>query len=59
MLVSIQYAYRFTYKVVIKLEEVKPTILECIGEPQAKKKAAAEHAAEGALWYLQHRGFKR
>ena len=32
-------------------------ILECFGGPRTKKKAAAEHAAEGALWYLKHEGY--
>lgn len=30
------------------------TVLECFGDPKRKKKAAAEHAAEAALWYLDH-----
>ncbi|XP_068345228.1 dicer-like protein 4 [Pyrus communis] len=47
----------FTYKAVVKIEEDPDTLLECFGEPNMKKKAAAESAAEGALWYLKNRGF--
>ncbi|CAA7019997.1 unnamed protein product [Microthlaspi erraticum] len=47
----------FTYKVVVETENIESsgkTVLECFGDPKGKKKAAAEHAAEGALWYLEH-----
>lgn len=37
--------------------EAPEKIVECIGEPQAKKKGAAEHAAEGALWWLECEGY--
>uniref|UniRef100_A0A5B7C289 Putative dicer-like protein 4 isoform X2 n=1 Tax=Davidia involucrata TaxID=16924 RepID=A0A5B7C289_DAVIN len=47
----------FTFKVVVVIEEASDMILECYGEPHAKKKDAAEHAAEGALWYLKHEGY--
>ncbi|XP_059635348.1 dicer-like protein 4 isoform X2 [Cornus florida] len=47
----------FTFKVVVEIEEASNMILECYGEPRAKKKDAAEHAAEGALWYLKHVGY--
>ncbi|KAA8522907.1 hypothetical protein F0562_009330 [Nyssa sinensis] len=47
----------FTFKVGVEIEEVSDMILECYGEPRAKKKDAAEHAAEGALWYLKHEGY--
>lgn len=43
----------FTYKVVVEIE-APDMLLECYGDPRMKKKAAAEHAAEGALWYLKH-----
>lgn len=43
---------RFTFKVVVEIEEAPDMILECFGSPHAKKKEAAEHAAEGALWFL-------
>jgi len=48
---------RFTYKVVIRIEGEASTVLECFGYPKPKKKTAAEHAAEGALWYLKHLGY--
>ncbi|XP_068649428.1 endoribonuclease Dicer homolog 4-like isoform X2 [Aristolochia californica] len=47
----------FTYKVVIKVGQMDPTVLEGFGEPRLNKKAAMEHAAEGALWYLRHLGY--
>lgn len=37
--------------------EAPEKIIECIGEPQAKKKGAAEHAAEGMLWCLEREGY--
>lgn len=48
---------RFTFKVVVEMREETPmTILECFSEPRPNKKMAADHAAEGALWYLRHVG---
>eukprot|EP00268_Persea_americana_P057377 TRINITY_DN6878_c0_g1_i10.p1 TRINITY_DN6878_c0_g1~~TRINITY_DN6878_c0_g1_i10.p1 ORF type:complete len:366 (-),score=69.61 TRINITY_DN6878_c0_g1_i10:205-1302(-) len=47
----------FTYKVTFEVPGHTPTILECLSSPMPKKKAAAEHAAEGALWYLRHLGY--
>ncbi|XP_010417681.1 PREDICTED: ribonuclease 3-like protein 1 isoform X2 [Camelina sativa] len=45
----------FTYKVVVEIRDSSGnTVLECFGDPKRNKKAAAEHAAEGALWYLHH-----
>ncbi|KAJ0231063.1 Ribonuclease 3-like protein 1 [Hirschfeldia incana] len=45
----------FTYKVVVEIRDSSgTTVLECFGDPKPKKKDAAEHAAEGALWYLDH-----
>ncbi|CAH8330240.1 unnamed protein product [Eruca vesicaria subsp. sativa] len=46
----------FTYKVVVEIRDSSgtTTLLECFGDPKRKKKAASEHAAEGALWYLDH-----
>ncbi|KAL9862828.1 Ribonuclease 3-like protein 1 [Arabidopsis thaliana] len=38
----------------LRLDSSGKTVLECFGDPRRKKKAAAEHAAEGALWYLEH-----
>lgn len=55
---SIEYElHRFTYKVTLEVLGATPTILECFSKPMLKKKAAAEHAAEGALWYLHHLGY--
>ncbi|XP_012071444.1 dicer-like protein 4 isoform X2 [Jatropha curcas] len=45
----------FSYKVVVEIE-APDMILECFGASRPKKKAAAEHAAEGALWYLRTEG---
>lgn len=39
--------------VVVEIDELEHTIIEIIGGPSTKKKDAAEHAAEGALWYLK------
>ncbi|KAJ1382389.1 Ribonuclease III domain [Sesbania bispinosa] len=47
----------FTFKVTLEIEEVPDTIFEFILEPQSKKKDAAESAAEGAFWYLEHEGY--
>ncbi|XP_062159041.1 dicer-like protein 4 [Alnus glutinosa] len=47
----------FTFKVVVEIEDAEDVVLECFGEPRAKKKDAEEHAAEGALWYLKHDGY--
>ncbi|TKY54740.1 Dicer protein 4 [Spatholobus suberectus] len=48
---------QFTYKVTLEIEEAPDMILEFVGEPQLKKKDAAESAAEGAFWYLQREGY--
>ncbi|MED6180828.1 endoribonuclease Dicer [Stylosanthes scabra] len=47
----------FTYKVTLDIEESPDVIYEFIGEPKPKKKDAAECAAEGVFWYLQHEGY--
>ncbi|XP_038879795.1 dicer-like protein 4 isoform X2 [Benincasa hispida] len=47
----------FTYKVVLEMEEAPDTIFEFVGAPHLRKKAAAEHAAEAALWYLKKAGY--
>ncbi|XP_027341662.1 ribonuclease 3-like protein 1 isoform X2 [Abrus precatorius] len=39
----------FTFKAIIEIEETSRNIIECYGAPHQKKKAAADHAAEGAL----------
>ena len=41
----------------LEIEEAQNLILEFVGEPLSKKKDAAESAAEGAFWYLQHEGY--
>lgn len=41
---------------VVEIEETSRVIESC-GAPRAKKKDAAEDAAEGALWFLKHEGY--
>lgn len=48
---------RFWYKVVVAIEDSPGMVLESFSDPRETKKAAAEHAAEGALWYLRHEGY--
>ncbi|KAI4376730.1 hypothetical protein MLD38_014457 [Melastoma candidum] len=45
---------RFTYKVIVEVDESPNRVLECFSKPQPKKKATAENAAEGAIWYPKH-----
>ncbi|KAK6942250.1 hypothetical protein RJ641_027627 [Dillenia turbinata] len=56
----------FTFKVVVEIDdmtldvetdEAQGTILECFSLPRPQKKAAAEHAAEGAIWYLEQKRY--
>ncbi|CAA0392766.1 unnamed protein product [Arabidopsis thaliana] len=48
----------FTGKVTVEMkEDSRITVLECFGNPQYKKKIAAEQAAEAALWYLKNVGY--
>ncbi|KAG0494006.1 hypothetical protein HPP92_005000 [Vanilla planifolia] len=47
----------FTFKVIVRMEGTSTTILESYSESKPRKKAAEQHAAEGALWYLKHHGF--
>ncbi|KAL8152481.1 hypothetical protein V2J09_010241 [Rumex salicifolius] len=47
---------QFTYKVMLEIDEANVEV-ECQGEPHLKKKVAAEHAAEGALWLLRKEGY--
>ncbi|XP_030456382.2 dicer-like protein 4 isoform X1 [Syzygium oleosum] len=47
----------FWYKVVVAIEDSPGMVLESFSDPRETKKAAAEHAAEGALWYLRHEGY--
>ncbi|GAV83950.1 dsrm domain-containing protein/DEAD domain-containing protein/Helicase_C domain-containing protein/Ribonuclease_3 domain-containing protein/PAZ domain-containing protein/dsRNA_bind domain-containing protein [Cephalotus follicularis] len=49
----------YTFKVMLEIEEAPDASLECFGAPRNTKKAAAEHAAEGSLWYLEHEGYVR
>jgi len=50
--------FRFTGKVTVEMkEDSRITVLECFGNPQYKKKIAAEQAAEAALWYLKNVGY--
>ncbi|TXG60793.1 hypothetical protein EZV62_012156 [Acer yangbiense] len=49
----------FTFRAILEIESSQDIVLECFGTPQAKKKAAAEQAAEAALWYLEHEGYSR
>ncbi|XP_009418500.3 endoribonuclease Dicer homolog 4 isoform X1 [Musa acuminata AAA Group] len=48
----------FTYKVTVEVEHESSVCLECFSEPRPQKKAAQDHAAEGALWYLRHIGIQ-
>lgn len=48
---------RFTFKVTVKIDDSSDTVLEGFGAPHTSKKAAAEHSAEGALWYLEKAGY--
>ncbi|KAL6221580.1 hypothetical protein ACLB2K_004976 [Fragaria x ananassa] len=47
----------FIYKVTVKIDDASDTLLEANSAPRMSKKAAAEHAAEGALWYLEKKGY--
>ncbi|KAK2646723.1 hypothetical protein Ddye_021918 [Dipteronia dyeriana] len=47
----------FTFRAILEIESSQDIVLECFGTPQAKKKAAAEQAAEAALWYLEREGY--
>ncbi|KAK3411105.1 hypothetical protein EUGRSUZ_J03093 [Eucalyptus grandis] len=52
------HSRQFSFKVITEVkDESRVTLLECFSAPRSKKKAAAEHAAEGALWYLKHLGY--
>ncbi|ONK76677.1 uncharacterized protein A4U43_C03F30890 [Asparagus officinalis] len=47
----------FTFRVIVHIEGISSTLLECYSEPKQQKRAAQENAAEGALWYLKHLGY--
>jgi hypothetical protein len=48
---------RFTYKVTVQIKGPSETLLECYSDAKLQKKAAQEHAAQGALWYLKQDGY--
>jgi hypothetical protein len=48
---------RFTYKVAVQIKGPTETLLECYSDAKLQKKAAQEHAALGALWYLKQDGY--
>lgn len=41
----------------MEIEAAQDVILKCSGDARSKKKDAAEHAAEGAVWYLKNEGY--
>ncbi|KAK4381566.1 Dicer-like protein 4 [Sesamum angolense] len=48
---------RFSFKIVMEIKELPNQIFEFYGEPRMRKKDAAEHAAQGALWYIKQEGY--
>ncbi|KAI3446800.1 hypothetical protein Pfo_003465 [Paulownia fortunei] len=51
------HSKEFIYKIVLEIEEMPNETFEFYGQPRMRKKDAAEHAAQGALWYLKHEGY--
>ncbi|XP_006653591.1 endoribonuclease Dicer homolog 4 [Oryza brachyantha] len=47
---------KFTYKVVVEIKGTSATLLECHSDAKHQKKAAQEHAAQGAVWCLKQLG---
>ncbi|GFP97060.1 dicer-like protein 4 [Phtheirospermum japonicum] len=47
----------FVFKIMLEIVEMPNHSFEFYGEPRARKKDAAEHAAQGALWFLKHEGY--
>ncbi|XP_050382683.1 dicer-like protein 4 isoform X2 [Argentina anserina] len=47
----------YIFKVTMKMDDASDTLLEAVGAPRTSKKAAAEQAAEGALWFLIKNGY--
>ncbi|KAH6828797.1 dicer-like 4 [Perilla frutescens var. hirtella] len=47
----------FIFKVMLEIEEMPNETFEFYGEPKARKKDAAEQAADAALWYLENEGY--
>jgi len=52
-----QHNKTFKCKVTVHLDGLLNTIMECFSEPNPRKKAARENAAQGALWCLQRSGY--
>ncbi|KGN52916.1 uncharacterized protein LOC101212514 [Cucumis sativus] len=52
------HAKKYRFKVRIEMKGDCEAVVECYGNLQTRKKVAAEHAAEGALWYLNHLGYR-
>lgn len=48
---------KYTYKVIVQTRGTSATLLECYSDAKQQKKAAQEHAAQGALWYLEQLGY--
>ncbi|RLM75497.1 hypothetical protein C2845_PM15G13970 [Panicum miliaceum] len=48
---------KFTCKVLVQIMGPSATLLECFSDPKLRKKAAQEHAAQGALWCLKQLGY--
>ncbi|XP_062184952.1 endoribonuclease Dicer homolog 4 isoform X3 [Phragmites australis] len=48
---------KFTCKVIVQIMGTSATLLECYSDPKLQKKAAQEHAAQGALWCLKQLGY--
>ncbi|KAM0886804.1 hypothetical protein ACQ4PT_029462 [Festuca glaucescens] len=48
---------KFTYKVAVQIKGPSEILLECYSDAKLQKKAAQEHAAQGALWYLKQDGY--
>ncbi|XP_047327310.1 dicer-like protein 4 isoform X2 [Impatiens glandulifera] len=46
----------FIFKVIVDIEEMSQLVV-AFGEPRSRKKDAAEHAAEGAVWCLRNLGY--
>ncbi|CAN6228788.1 unnamed protein product [Urochloa humidicola] len=48
---------KFTCKALVQVMGPSATLLECYSDPKLQKKAAQEHAAQGALWCLKQLGY--
>ncbi|KAL3623963.1 endoribonuclease Dicer [Castilleja foliolosa] len=47
----------FVFKITLEIEEIPNHSFEFYGEPRLRKKDAAEHAAQGAIWFFKHEGY--